>query len=67
VRRGSPALVLDAAVRQAKREFMVLRLRFGLEGERELTLAEIGERLGLTRERIRQIEMRALKTLRTAS
>src|SRR5262249_56334570 len=41
----------------------VLRLRFGLGGEGPCTLEEIGQRLGLSRERIRQIEKRALAEL----
>jgi RNA polymerase primary sigma factor len=45
------------------REAMVLRLRYGLQGEEPLTLMQIGERLGLTRERVRQIERDALKKL----
>jgi RNA polymerase primary sigma factor len=47
-----------------EREAAVLRLRYGLEGGQPLTLNEIGERLGLTRERIRQIEKDALIKLR---
>lgn len=46
-----------------KREAAVLRLRFGLDGEAPLTLKEIGDRLSLTRERVRQIEVLALKKL----
>jgi RNA polymerase primary sigma factor len=38
-------------------------LRFGIGGEREHTLEEIGERFSLTRERIRQIETAALRKL----
>jgi RNA polymerase primary sigma factor len=45
------------------REATVLRLRFGLGGEGPLTLKEIGERLGLTSERVRQIEREALAAL----
>ena len=46
------------------READVLRLRFGLDGGRERTLSEIGASMGLTRERIRQIETQALRKLR---
>ena len=46
------------------RERRVLRLRFGLETGEEHTLEEIGQRFDLTRERIRQIEARALEKLR---
>ena len=46
------------------RDAKVLRLYFGLEGEREHTLEEIGNLLGVTRERIRQLRDRALRRLR---
>lgn len=46
-------------------EARVLRMRFGIGCEREHTLQEIGREFRLTRERIRQIEAKALKTLRT--
>ncbi len=49
------------------RQRQVLRLRFGLGTDHELTLAEIGARLSLTRERIRQIEAQALRKLRQLS
>jgi RNA polymerase primary sigma factor len=48
------------------REKEVLRLRYGLGQDREFTLEEIGKRLSVTRERVRQIESRALQKLRTA-
>jgi RNA polymerase primary sigma factor len=47
-----------------EREQLVLRLRFGLGGVRPHTLEEIGERLGVTRERARQIEAKALSRIR---
>jgi len=46
------------------RDARVLRLYFGLDGEREHTLEEIGNMLGVTRERIRQLRDRALRRLR---
>ena len=46
------------------REREVLRLRFGLGLEREMTLEEIGRRLSITRERARQIEAKALQKMR---
>lgn len=46
------------------REARILRLRFGLDNGHSLTLEEVGRRFGLSRERIRQIESRALKRLR---
>jgi RNA polymerase primary sigma factor len=47
-----------------EREAKILRLRFGLHNGRSYTLEEVGQKFGLTRERIRQIEGRALRRLR---
>jgi RNA polymerase sigma factor (sigma-70 family) len=50
-----------------EREKLVLKLRFGLEGEEALTLAGVGAVLGVTPERIRQIQAKALRKLRGPS
>ena len=56
---------LHEVINQLKpRERVVLQFRFGLDGEDERTLEEIGRRFGLTRERIRQIQNKALAKLR---
>ena len=54
------ALLSELTAREAE----VIRRRFGLEDDTPLTLAEIGETMGLSRERVRQIETRALLKLR---
>ena len=46
-----------------EREHMVLKLRYGLTSEEPKSLEEIGRRLGITRERVRQIESQALQRL----
>jgi RNA polymerase primary sigma factor len=51
----------------SEREASVLRLYFGINGEHSATLEEIGERFNLTRERVRQIKEKALRTLRHPS
>jgi RNA polymerase primary sigma factor len=58
------AQVLNLLDQMDLREAKVLRLRFGLDGEEPMTLKDIGVRLGLTRERVRQIEREALCKLR---
>ena len=49
-----------------QRERMILRARYGLDGQEE-SLRDIGERIGLSGERVRQIENRALGNLRAAT
>jgi RNA polymerase primary sigma factor len=49
------------------REARVLKMRFGLEGSRPMTLEEVGKEFGVTRERIRQIEAKALRKLKHPS
>jgi len=46
-----------------EKEGRVLKLRFGLDGQAPLTLQKIGDALGLTRERVRQIEQKAMRKL----
>ncbi len=54
----------EALDRLNEREAMVLKMRHGLLDDREHTLDEVGQRLGVTRERIRQIEAKALRKLK---
>jgi RNA polymerase primary sigma factor len=50
-----------------ERESKILRLYFGLDGDEPMTLEEIGTRMGITRERVRQIKEKALSRLRHVS
>ena len=61
MRREELFKVLDSL---PSRERKVLELRFGLKGERPRTLEEVGERFGVTRERIRQVEAKTLNRLK---
>jgi len=65
--RGQMAVEVERAMAPlTEREREVLRLRYGLGLEREFTLEEIGRRLSVTRERVRQIEARAVAKMRAA-
>jgi RNA polymerase sigma factor (sigma-70 family) len=59
--------LLEALVELTQRERDVLILRYGLDGEAPRTLSKTGSHLGITRERVRQIETRALIRLRENS
>ena len=59
--------LVDVLETLAPREEKVLRLRFGLEDGRSRTLEEVGKEFNVTRERIRQIEAKALRKLRHPS
>jgi RNA polymerase primary sigma factor len=54
----------EALAKLSERERKILVLRFGLEDGRFRTLEEVGQEFGITRERIRQIEAKALRKLR---
>jgi RNA polymerase primary sigma factor len=65
--RGEMAREIEHAMEPLNdREREIMRLRYGLGLDRELTLEEIGRRLSITRERVRQIEAKALLKMRTA-
>jgi len=62
-RREEFGLVLRLLEEIDERDAKVIRLRYGLEGKEPLTLKQIGHEVGLTRERVRQIEVEALRRL----
>lgn len=64
IRESFRVALADALAELPERERKVLELRFGLEDDQPKTLREIGEILDLSRERVRQIESRALNRLR---
>jgi DNA-directed RNA polymerase, sigma subunit (sigma70/sigma32) len=55
----------DIISKLPEKERKVLELRYGLNGNEPLTLREIGDALGISRERVRQLETRAIKKLRS--
>jgi RNA polymerase sigma factor (sigma-70 family) len=57
--------VLSALDRLSERERAIVSMRFGLRGEREHTLAEVAAKLGVSLERVRQIQVRAIGKMRT--
>ena len=57
-------MLQDMVQKLDEREATILRYRFGLDGGPERTLEEVGERFGVTRERVRQIQNIALHKLR---
>ncbi len=61
------AVAMDVLSTLTEREQKVLRLRFGLDDGRPRTLEEVGRQFNVTRERIRQIEAKALRKLRHPS
>lgn len=57
-------LIDDSLNNLTDREKNIIELRYGLRGEGPLSLVEIGDRIGVTRERVRQIQNKAISTLR---
>jgi len=64
IRENDSALVREVLGTLIPRESKILAMRFGLDDGKPKTLEEIGDRLGVTRERIRQIQEEALKKMR---
>jgi len=64
IQQNDTALVWKVLAMLTPRENRILGMRFGLDDGRTKTLEEIGDRLGVTRERIRQIQEEALKKMR---
>jgi len=59
--------LMEVLAALSDREAKVLKMRFGLDGKRPMTLEEVGAEFGVTRERIRQIEAKALRKLKHPS
>jgi RNA polymerase primary sigma factor len=67
LRRSFEETLREALAALSEKERQILSLRFGLEDDKPLTLREIGDALGISRERVRQIESQALTKLRRSS
>jgi RNA polymerase sigma factor (sigma-70 family) len=65
--RARSSELLDALAKLQPRQRRVIVERFGLDGVRPRTLEEVGANLGITRERVRQLEARALRELRAVA
>jgi RNA polymerase sigma factor (sigma-70 family) len=65
--RARSTELLDALAKLQPRQRRVVIERFGLDGVRPRTLEEVGRNLGITRERVRQLEARALRELRAVA
>ena len=65
--RARSSELLDALAKLQPRQRRVVIERFGLDGVRPRTLEEVGANLGITRERVRQLEARALRELRAVA
>ncbi len=68
-KRSRPSLeqgIGDAMQRLSERERYVIEMRFGIGKEREHTLSQVAAELGVSLERVRQIQVRAITKMRTA-
>jgi len=63
--RDEVIAAIAKATNLSEREQKIIRLRYGIDDGKERTLAEVGEILGVTRERIRQIEIRIHRKLKS--
>ena len=61
-----PQIIREALLTLTPREKKIIKMRFGIDHDATYTLDEIGRRFNVTRERIRQIEKRALEKLETS-
>lgn len=64
IREANSQIIATVFDTLAPREAEILRMRFGINAEKAMTLEEVGQHYGLTRERIRQIENKAIRKLR---
>lgn len=64
IREANAQIIANVFDTLAPREAEILRMRFGINMEKAMTLEEVGQHYGLTRERIRQLENKAIRKLR---
>ena len=64
IAKETTKILIDAVEKLSPRQQRIIKLRFGLETRNPMTLEEVGQIYGVTRERIRQIELKALNKLK---
>lgn len=64
IREANSQIIANILDTLSDRESAILKMRFGIDAEKAMTLEEVGNHFGLTRERIRQIENKAIRKLR---
>lgn len=64
IREANSQIIANILDTLSDRESAILKMRFGINAEKAMTLEEVGNHFGLTRERIRQIENKAIRKLR---